>query len=935
MTDFVAQPTYQFHPLQITLRLTRRSTVGHQPGAMVCQLLKTAGGMAGLGDGFPPRLVPDAVEVGRTRLERGEEFVFGLTMWDRETNECRARWNRLLKAIEKIGHNPADRKRMTGLGGNFQVHRVQSLVDPQSELPLPIPDEWIETQVEAATRAKTLTLRWLSPLSALLPRRFGNPSGKFDKRAGYFDTQRFPIADLAGRLIRRLNDELHLELTTKNVGPTDIQLLDPPGLGRLHWIKWVYGPANQRQSLFGVMGRIVVRVKRPELIRPLILGQYTAVGEKTNFGLGRYAIEEVQSALPEHAPRYLRASRAVGLTELALNAPVVGRESERLNVSAARVRPLTQRILHGQYQPEAVERFLLPGPKPRLIAMPSRAERVLQRAVHELLAPVFDQFLTDSCQAYRRGLGRRTAAERIHKAFREGWRWALKADFHHFFDSVDHALLRDKLEVYIQDDALVNLLMQWVAAGAPMAGRGLPTGAVISPLLANLFLEEFDRQVADDGGFLVRYADDFVLLFRDPSKGRAVLARAGELAEQLKLHLNDGKTKLLDLSHTPFDFLGFRFFSEKGWQYRADGLVQIEDLGWREAPRGQDSNATHRLPGEQGLESSRSGLWIVGPQIDWIGIDGDDVVCRSVQNGTEDRFQRRRVSELIVLGAATLDQSLFRHRHEDPLGLLLADDAGRWTCAVTDEPPLELPDLVRAQVALSADPKRSLAIAQRLVAAKLNNYAAVATAYPARGSSGQLSEKLRALAEQTFQAIDESQLLGIEGAGAAAWYGEFSKRIDRRYSFERRDHPRAGDPVNVMLNLTQTILHRVTCLILIREGFAPSIGVFHKSGDRHAALASDMQEVFRHLMDRVVIDATSVIAPGEFHETSRDDFPLRMEAGAYRTLVAAVFRTLATQCEGARGESARAYRRLIATQCRSLHRHLLNPEAQLKLFQHR
>jgi CRISPR-associated protein Cas1 len=551
-----------------------------------------------------------------------------------------------------------------------------------------------------------------------------------------------------------------------------------------------------------------------------------------------------------------------------------------------------------------------------------------------MLSPVLDRFLSDSCQAYRRGLGRKTAAERIHKAFGEGWRWALKADFHRFFDSVDHALLRDKLEAYIQDDALVDLLMQWIAAGAPQPGRGLPTGAVVSPLLANLFLEEFDRQVHEDGGRLVRYGDDFVLLFRDPGKGRQVLARAGELAEQLKLTLNDEKTKLLDLDKTPFDFLGFRFFAEKGWQYRADGLVQVEDLGWREAPRARELASQRALPGEQGIESSRSGIWIVGPHVDWVGIEGKDVVCRSRQAGTEDRFQRRRVAELIVLGPATLDHSLFRDRDADSLGLLLADDAGRWTCAVTDEPPLELADLVRAQVAASADPARALQFGRMLIVAKLNNHAALATAYPARASSGQLSEKLRSLAEQAGRAEDVSQLMGIEGAGAAAWYGEFAQRIDRRYSFERREHPHAADPVNVMLNLAQTVLHRVICLTLVREGFAPSIALLHQSGHRHAALASDLQEAFRHLMDRVVIEATGVIAPGEFHETSSGPFPLRMEPGTYRTLVAAVFRMLATECVGRGAQAARSYRRHIATMSRSLHRHLLNPEAKFSIFEH-
>lgn len=569
-----------------------------------------------------------------------------------------------------------------------------------------------------------------------------------------------------------------------------------------------------------------------------------------------------------------------------------------------------------------------------MLAVPSRSERALQRGVHEILMPVLDRFLSDSCQAYRRGLGRRTAAERIHKAYHAGWRWALRSDFHHFFDSVDHRLLRQKLEVFIQDDSMVELLMKWVVSGAPQPGRGLPTGAVISPLLANLFLQDFDQQVESDGGFLVRYGDDFVLLFRDPGKGRSVLERANELASHLKLHLNDDKTKLLDLDKTPFDFLGYRFFSEKEWQYRGDGLKQVEDLGWHEAPKGREPVTRHPLAGEQGLETSRAGLWIVGPQVDWIGIEGKDVVCRSQQNGTEDRFQRRRISELVVLGTPTLDRSLFRDREEESLGMLIANDAGRWTCAISDEPPQELPQLVRAQVALAGDAVRSLEIAQRLIAAKLRNHAAVALAYPARNASGKLVERLYALAEQVKSINTVQELLGLEGAGGAAWYGEFDKRIDRQFTFERRVHPHAEDPVNVLLNLTQTILHRFITLTLIREGFATSIGIMHVESERHAALASDLQEPYRHLMDRVVIELTHTLSPGEFHTTGNSHFALRMEAGTYRTVVAAVFRMLATECVMTGQEVARSYRRQIATMGRTLHRHLLNPEAGFKVMEH-
>ena len=920
--------------MQVTLRMTKRASVGHHPAAMICQLIKRAGIMAGLGDEFPPRVIPDPVEVGRMELAAGSDYALGLTLWDPQPSDCLGRWNRLAHALHEIGQQQT-RTGQRGLGGNFTIERVHSLVDPNCQIPLAIPADWIDAQVDYARRRPRLTLRWLSPLCAQLPRRFGKRFDQVgDSRAGFFDPQRFPLADLCRRLLERLTNSFQCDFSHLTGDDSEIHLLDPPGLTSLAWIKWMYGRQEETKSLFGVMGRIVVQVDRPELVLPLVLGQYTAVGEKTNFGLGRYVIEETQAALPPGTPRFLRATRARTLVQLAMEHPSIEQEAERLNESVGHVRRLAKQIVANDFEPQPVERFLLPGEKPRLLAIPSRAERALQRAVHELLSPVLDRYLTDSCIAYRKGLGRHTAADRIHRAFREGWRWALRADFHRFFDSIDHRLLREQLEVYIQDDAMVDLLMQWVAAGAPQPGCGLPTGAVVSPLLANLFLEQFDEQVREDGGLLVRYADDFVLLFRDPGHGRQILERARELAERLKLHLNDDKTKLVDLDKTPFDFLGYRFFSEKGWQYRGDGLVQIEDLGWHEAPRGREAPAHRRMPGEQGLETSRSGIWIVGPHIDWVGIEGKDVVCRGSVDGTENRFQRRRISELIVLGNPTLDRSLFSHAPEVSLGLIIADDAGRWVTTLTDEPPWELPQLIRAQVALHDDPQRRLALSQRLISAKLHNYASLASAYPARQSSGMLAEKLRNLSEQAMKTADEQQLLGVEGAGAAAWYAEFAQRIDHRFAFETRQHPFASDPVNALLNLTQTVLHRVICLTLMREGFAPSLGIFHRGGDGHAALASDLQEPFRYLMDRVVIEVTSLISPGEFHPApAQSRFPLRMEAGTYRTVVAAVYKMLAIECTGLTQEAPRSYRRQVATACRSLHRHLLNGEAQFKIFQ--
>lgn len=930
--------------------MTRPTRVGHHPAATVCHLLKRAAALAKLPsvsqhDPFPLNVIPDAIEVGRMKLEQNSLYAFGVTLVDHDRLQCESRFEGLVHALQQIG---ADKIAMTkGLGGNFLIERCHSLIQPESDRPIAIPQNWIDLQVQAALASRSLHLRWLSPLCASLPKRYQ----KDGKKAGFFDSQRFPITDLGNRLLRRLSESFKA-IEPFAVHASDLKVIDPPNLSRLHWIKWQYGGVNPDQHrkhsrenksassrqqigrLFGVMGRMTIDVRNPKMVRALVLGQYAHIGERINFGLGRYTIENVQSALPANVPHNLRAYRGIELTDIAFAGPAMENEAHRLNVPIGRVRDEADEIARGTFHPRPADKFLLPGEKPRLISVPARPERVLQRAIYEQLYPVIDRFLSDSCIAYRKGMGRNNATVRLEKAFHEGWRWALKADFHHFFDSVEHSLLKDKLEVFVQDDAMIDLLMSWVESGAPQPGRGLPTGAVISPLLANLFLQQFDAAVQHDGGRLIRYADDFVLLFRDPSKGRAVWDRANKLAQELHLHLNDKKTKLVELQNTPFDFLGFRFFSEKGWQFRGDGLTQIEDLKWHQAPKERDVATRKVLPGEQGLEPSRSGSWIVGPHIEWIGIEGQDVVCRSRSRGTEDRFLRRRVRELIVLGPATLDHSLFRNRDGTPMQLLIADDIGRWTCSITDAPPMELAALVKAQVDLSNDSERNLHLARRIVAAKLNNHATLTVAYPARSPSGSLSGKLQELAQAAMKAEDISKLMGIEGAGAAAWYGEFERRISSKFKFERRVHPNATDPVNVMLNIAQTLLHRLISLTLVREGFAPSIGILHRPGPGHAALASDLQEVFRHLMDRVVIEATYVISPGEFHETGKETFFLRMEAGAYRTLVASVFKMLSTTCVMRTQQAAKPYRHHIATLARSLHHHLLNSDAHFKIFEH-
>src|SRR5262249_8515873 len=155
-------------------------------------------------------------------------------------------------------------------------------------------------------------------------------------------------------------------------------------------------------------------------------------------------------------------------------------------------------------------------------------------------------------------LGRHRAADRIRSLFAQGYHYALRADFRRFFDSIDHRLLEDRLDAYLDDRPMVELIMGWARHGAIAAGRGLPIGAPLSPVRSNLFLDSFDEEIERAGGRLVRYADDFLILYRTHAEAEAAFELATRQAEALLLELNGAKTAVLDLKE-PFEFLGFRF----------------------------------------------------------------------------------------------------------------------------------------------------------------------------------------------------------------------------------------------------------------------------------------------------------------------------------------------------------------------------------------
>jgi group II intron reverse transcriptase/maturase len=225
-------------------------------------------------------------------------------------------------------------------------------------------------------------------------------------------------------------------------------------------------------------------------------------------------------------------------------------------------------LLRGSYRPFPLLRFQIPKATSglRSLCVPTVRDRVLQSAVFLITRETFEAEFEDTSHAYRLGRSVRTAIHQIHRLRDQGYLWVVDADIDGFFDSIPHQPLLARLRRLGFDPRLDRLFTQWMQAEVYdgrrifRLTRGVPQGAVVSPLLANLFLDELDENLALFGRTAVRYADDFVVLCKSAEDAGEALELTDYLLAELQLHLNREKTRTTSFEQG-FQFLG-AFFLE-------------------------------------------------------------------------------------------------------------------------------------------------------------------------------------------------------------------------------------------------------------------------------------------------------------------------------------------------------------------------------------
>jgi RNA-directed DNA polymerase len=276
---------------------------------------------------------------------------------------------------------------------------------------------------------------------------------------------------------------------------------------------------------------------------------------------------------------------AIGWEKVRSNAGACGVDGitiERFEKQAKeRLLAVKEQIERGDYHPQRIKRVWIEKPgstEKRPLGIPTVRDRVVQTALRAVVEPIFEREFAPQSYGFRPGRGCKDALRRVEELLKSGHVHVVDIDIKGYFDSIPHDRLMKLVEERVADGRVLGMIEGFLKAGV-MEGmesweveEGTPQGGVISPLLANIYLDPLDQLMAQGGLEMVRYADDMIVMCREGEQARQALESIQQWMGKAALTLHPEKTRVVEMTEpgSHFDFLGYRF-----WRSRGGGIVRM------------------------------------------------------------------------------------------------------------------------------------------------------------------------------------------------------------------------------------------------------------------------------------------------------------------------------------------------------------------------